>query len=263
MSKTSIPSLIQKKQQGEKFAVVTCYDASFAQLVENAGIEAILVGDSLGMVLQGHDSTLPVSVDNMVYHTASVARGCRAPLIISDLPFGSYHSQQQCLDNASTLMRAGAQLVKLEGGAWLTDSIELLSRAGIPACGHLGLTPQSVNVLGGYRVQGRNDDQAKHILDDALALEAAGAAMLVLECVPQILAAEITQALRIPVIGIGAGPQTDAQVLVLHDLLGITAKTARFVRNFADGSSSIEDALCRYRNAVLDGSFPAAEHCFD
>ena len=263
MSKTSIPSLIQKKQQGEKFAVVTCYDASFAQLVEKAGIEAILVGDSLGMVLQGHDSTLPVSVDDMAYHTASVARGCSAPLIISDLPFGSYHSQQQCLDNASILMRAGAQLVKLEGGAWLADSITLLSRAGIPVCGHLGLTPQSVNVLGGYRVQGRDDNQAKHILDDALALEAAGAAMLVLECVPKKLAADITRALHIPVIGIGAGPQTDAQVLVLHDLLGITPKTARFVRNFADGSSSIEDALSRYHGAVLDGSFPAPEHCFD
>ena len=263
MSKTSIPSLIQKKQQGEKFAVVTCYDASFAHLVEKAGIEAILVGDSLGMVLQGHDSTLPVTVDDMAYHTACVARGCNAPLIISDLPFASYHSPQQCLDNASTLMRAGAQLVKLEGGTWLADSIELLSTAGIPVCGHLGLTPQSVNVLGGYRVQGRDDDQAKHILDDALALEAAGAAMLVLECVPQKLAAEITHALRIPVIGIGAGAATDAQVLVLHDLLGITPKTARFVRNFAQGSSSIEDALSRYRSAVIDGSFPAAEHCFD
>ncbi len=263
MNKTSIPSLMQKKQRGEKFAVVTCYDASFARLVEKAEIEAILVGDSLGMVLQGHDSTLPVSVEDMAYHTAAVARGCTAPLIIADLPFGSYHSSQQCLDNATALMRAGAQMVKLEGGAWLADSIVQLSRAGIPACGHLGLTPQSVNVLGGYRVQGRETDQAQQIIDDAKVLESAGAAMLVLECVPRKLAAQISRTLSIPVIGIGAGAETDAQVLVLHDLLGITEKTAKFVRNFADGSSGAEDALCRYRAAVLDGSFPAAEHGFD
>ncbi len=263
MSKSSIPSLLQKKQRGEKFAVVTCYDASFARLVEKAGIEVILIGDSLGMVLQGQDSTLPVSVADMAYHTASVARGCSAPLIIADLPFGSYHNTLQCLENATALMRAGAHMVKLECGARLADSVTQLSRAGIPACGHLGLTPQSVNVLGGYRVQGRDTDQAQQIINDAKALEAAGAAMLVLECVPRQLATEISQTLSIPVIGIGAGAGTDAQVLVLHDLLGITEKTARFVRNFADGSSSIEDALCRYRAAVLDGSFPAAEHSFD
>ncbi|MEE2653266.1 MAG: 3-methyl-2-oxobutanoate hydroxymethyltransferase [Pseudomonadota bacterium] len=263
MSKISIPSLMQKKQRGEKFAVVTCYDASFARLVEKAEIEVILVGDSLGMVLQGHDSTIPVTVDDMAYHTACVARGCSAPLIIADLPFASYHSTQQCLDNATQLMRAGAQMIKLEGGDWLCDDIRLLSRAGIPVCGHLGLTPQSVNVLGGYRVQGRDDDQAQRIINDAKALEAAGAAMLVLECVPRQLAKQISQALAIPVIGIGAGADTDAQVLVLHDLLGITEKTARFVRNFAQDSSSIEHALQRYRSAVLDGSFPAAEHGFD
>lgn len=263
MSKVSIPSLMQKKQHGEKFAVVTCYDASFARLVEKAEIEVILVGDSLGMVLQGHDSTIPVSVADMAYHTASVARGCAKPLIIADLPFASYHEAAQCLDNATTLMRAGAQMVKLEGGDWLCDSIRQLSRAGIPVCGHLGLTPQSVNVLGGYRVQGRDDEQAQRIVADAQALQAAGAAMLVLECVPRQLARQISRELHIPVIGIGAGADTDAQVLVLHDLLGITEKTARFVRNFAQDSSSIEDALVRYRSAVLDGSFPAAEHGFD
>jgi 3-methyl-2-oxobutanoate hydroxymethyltransferase len=263
MSKVNILKLLTKKQQQEKFAVVTCYDASFAKLVEKAGIEAILVGDSLGMVLQGRDSTLPVTIDDMAYHTACVARGCDLPLIISDMPFGSYNSTKQCADNAATLMRAGAHMVKIEGGSWLAESVTLLNQAGIPVCGHLGLTPQSVNVLGGYRVQGRDDSQAKAILADAIALEAAGASMLVLECVPRKLATEISNTLKIPVIGIGAGNGTDAQVLVLHDLLGITEKTARFVRNFADGSSSIENALKRYNDAVADGSFPADEHSFD
>ena len=263
MSKVNILKLLTKKQQQEKFAVVTCYDASFARLVEKAGIDAILVGDSLGMVLQGRDSTLPVTIDDMAYHTRCVARGCQQPLIISDMPFGSYNSPQQCADNAATLMRAGAHMVKIEGGSWLAASVTLLNQAGIPVCGHLGLTPQSVNVLGGYRVQGRDDSQAKAILADAIALEAAGAAMLVLECVPRKLAAEITAKLKIPVIGIGAGNVTDAQVLVLHDLLGITEKTAKFVRNFAEGSHGVEDALKRYNDAVIDSSFPAEEHSFD
>lgn len=263
MSKVNILKLLTKKQQQEKFAVVTCYDASFAKVVEKAGIDAILVGDSLGMVLQGRDSTLPVTIEDMSYHTACVARGCDQPLIISDMPFGSYNTPQQCADNAATLMRAGAHMVKIEGGSWLADSITLLNQAGIPVCGHLGLTPQSVNVLGGYRVQGRDDSQAKAILADAVALEAAGAAMLVLECVPRKLATEISATLKIPVIGIGAGNGTDAQVLVLHDLLGITEKTARFVRNFAEGGNGVEDALKRYNSAVVDGSFPADEHSFD
>ncbi|WP_414728220.1 3-methyl-2-oxobutanoate hydroxymethyltransferase [Zhongshania aliphaticivorans] len=263
MSKVNILSLLAKKQSQQKFAVVTCYDASFAKLVENAGIDAILVGDSLGMVLQGHDSTLPVTIADMAYHTSCVSRGCNRPLIISDMPFGSYNTTAQCLDNATTLMRAGAQMVKLEGGDWLCESIRQLNHAGIPVCGHLGLTPQSVNVLGGYRIQGREDSQAQAILKDALALEAAGAALLVLECVPRKLAAEISHALKIPVIGIGAGNETDAQVLVLHDLLGVTEKTARFVRNFAEDSSSIADALGRYNDAVADASFPADEHSFD
>ena len=262
MSKVNILSLLAKKQSQQKFAVVTCYDASFAKLVENAGIDAILVGDSLGMVLQGHDSTLPVTIADMAYHTSCVSRGCNRPLIISDMPFGSYNTTAQCLDNATTLMRAGAQMVKLEGGDWLCESIRQLNHAGIPVCGHLGLTPQSVNVLGGYRIQGREDSQAQAILKDALALEAAGAALLVLECVPRKLAAEISHALKIPVIGIGAGNETDAQVLVLHDLLGVTEKTARFVRNFAEGSSSIADAPGRYNDAVADRSFPSDAHRF-
>jgi 3-methyl-2-oxobutanoate hydroxymethyltransferase len=263
MSKVSINSLQQKKQAGEKFAVITCYDAGYARLVEKAAIDVILIGDSLGMVVQGQDSTLPVTVEHMAYHTACVSRGCSAPLLISDMPFGSYNTTEQCLESASSLMRAGAHMVKLEGGQWLCDSIRRLNQAGIPVCGHLGLTPQSVNVLGGYRVQGRDESSAKHILDDALALQDAGASLLVLECVPRSLARDISRALTIPVIGIGAGPETDAQVLVMHDLLGVTEKTARFVRNFAEGSSSIEDALNRYRAAVEDGQFPGEEHCFN
>ncbi len=263
MGKVSIQSLLKKKQDDQKFAVVTCYDASYARLVEKAAIDVILVGDSLGNVIQGNDSTLPVTVADMAYHTACVKRGCSAPMIIADLPFGSYNTTDQCLDSATTLMRAGAHMVKLEGGNWLCDSIRQLNRAGIPVCGHLGLTPQSVNVFGGYRVQGRDEAAAQAIIEDALALEAAGAMMLVLECVPTSLAAHISQKLNIPVVGIGAGPNTDAQVLVMHDLLGVTEKTARFVRNFAEGSNGAEDALNRYRQAVEDGSFPAPEHCFN
>ena len=263
MPDITLTTLSKLKQTGEKITCLTAYDATFSKLVNEAGVEVILVGDSLGMVLQGHDSTLPVTVADMAYHTSCVSRGCNRPLIISDMPFGSYNTTAQCLDNATTLMRAGAQMVKLEGGDWLCESIRQLNHAGIPVCGHLGLTPQSVNVLGGYRIQGREDSQAQAILKDALALEAAGAALLVLECVPRKLAAEISHALKIPVIGIGAGNETDAQVLVLHDLLGVTEKTARFVRNFAEGSSSIADALGRYNDAVADASFPADEHSFD
>ncbi|MBD2860004.1 3-methyl-2-oxobutanoate hydroxymethyltransferase [Spongiibacter sp. KMU-158] len=263
MSKVSIQSLLKKKQDGQKFAVVTCYEASYARLVEKAAIDVILVGDSLGNVVQGNDSTLPVTVADMAYHTACVKRGCAQPMIMADLPFGSYNTTEQCLESATSLMRAGAHMVKIEGGAWLADSIRQLNRAGIPVCCHLGLTPQSVNVFGGYRVQGRDAAAAQAMIEDALALEAAGAMLLVLECVPTSLAKQITDKLHIPVIGIGAGPHTDAQVLVMHDLLGVTEKTARFVRNFAEGSASIEHALSRYREAVEDGSFPAEEHCFN
>lgn len=263
MSQVSIPSLLKKKQAQQAFAVITCYDAGFAKLVEKAGIDVILVGDSLGMVVQGHESTLPVSVDEMAYHTRCVARAASQPLIITDMPFGSYNTEQDCLRNATALMQAGAEMVKLEGGRWLCDSIVKLNRAGIPVCGHLGLTPQSVNLLGGYRVQGREEEQAQAMIGDALALQEAGASLLVLECVPKHLAQQITDKLSIPVIGIGAGNQTDAQVLVIHDLLGVTAKTAKFVRNFAAGATSIEDALVRYKMAVEDRSFPAEEHTFN
>jgi 3-methyl-2-oxobutanoate hydroxymethyltransferase len=263
MPNTTVTQLLAKKAAGEKFAVLTAYDATFARAVSEAGIEVILVGDSLGMVLQGHDSTLPVTLADMSYHVAAVSRGNRGALLIGDLPFGTYSTVPQTLDSAAALMRAGAHMVKLEGGQWLLESVRLLTERGIPVCGHLGLTPQSVNAFGGFKVQGRQPDQARQILDDARALEAAGASLLVLECVPRALSAQITRALTIPVIGIGAGADTDAQVLVLPDMLGLTPRAPKFVRNFLQGASSVQEALVNYRNAVLTGQFPAPEHCFD
>jgi 3-methyl-2-oxobutanoate hydroxymethyltransferase len=263
MPNISISQLRNKKLAGEKFAVLTAYDATFARLVGEAGIEAILVGDSLGMVLQGHTSTLPVTVADMAYHVAAVARGNAGALIIGDLPFGGYSTPEQTVESAVALMRAGSHVVKLEGGSWVAESVRLLTERGIPVCGHLGLTPQSVNVFGGFKVQGRQAEQAQRILDDALALEAAGLALLVLECVPQALGAQVAKALTIPVIGIGAGPHTDAQVLVLHDMLGLSARAPKFVRNFMLGANSVQAALESYRNAVLSGEFPTQDHSFD
>lgn len=263
MSTISITQLQAKKTAGEKFAVITAYDALFAKAAAEAGIEVILVGDSLGMAWQGQDSTLPVTVADMVYHITVVKRGQPSSLIIGDLPFGSYMTPPQAMDNAAQLMRAGAHVVKLEGGTWLLETIRLLTERGMPVCAHLGLTPQSVNLFGGYKIQGRQPEQAQRIIADAKAVEAAGAVMLVLECVPQQLAREITNALHIPVIGIGAGPGTDAQVLVLTDMLGLTPKPPRFVRNFMQGASSIQQALADYRTAVITGGFPSPEHCFD
>ena len=263
MPAISIPQLRAKKAAGEKFAVLTAYDATFARVAAEAGIEALLVGDSLGMVVQGRDSTLPVTLEEMAYHTAIVSRGNAGALLIGDLPFGSYATVTQTLDSAATLMRAGAHAVKLEGGSWLSESIHKLTERGIPVCAHLGLTPQSVNAFGGYKVQGRQPEQARRILDDARAVEQAGAGLLVLECVPQALAGEITTALKIPVIGIGAGADTDAQVLVLHDMLGLNPRPPKFVRNFMQGADSVRNAIIAYRNAILDGSFPGREHSFD
>lgn len=263
MAKVTISQLLTKKANGERFAVVTAYDATFARIAGAAGIEVILVGDSLGNVLQGHDSTLPVTIDQMSYHVGCVARAGSGCMIIGDLPFGTYSTPGQTLDNAAELMRAGAHMVKLEGGEWLLESVALLTERGIPVCGHLGLTPQSVNVFGGYKVQGRSEEQAQRILHDAQALAAAGATLLVLECVPRKLGAEISGALPIPVIGIGAGADTDAQVLVMHDLLGLASHAPKFVRNFMQGASSVQDAFANYRSAVISGEFPAAEHGYD
>lgn len=246
---------------GEKIAMLTCYDASFARLLDAAGVDVLLVGDSLGMVLQGHESTVPVSLADMVYHTGCVARGGRNAWVIADLPFGSYHaSPEQAMHSASQLMQAGANMVKLEGGGWTTETVRFLTERGIPVCGHLGLTPQTVHALGGYRVQGREEQAARNLKSQALELAQAGAAMLVLELVPSALAAEITQASSVPVIGIGAGAGCSGQVLVLHDMLGITlGPVPRFVRNFMDEAGAAGDvaaAIARYVRAVRDASFP-------
>jgi 3-methyl-2-oxobutanoate hydroxymethyltransferase len=251
------------RAEGRKIVMLTCYDASFAALLDRAGVDVLLVGDSLGNVLQGHTSTLPVSMDHMVYHTECVSRGCRRPFIVADMPFGSYHEgPAQAMRNAARLMAAGAQMVKIEGGAHVVETVRYLVERGVPVCAHIGLTPQSVHQLGGYRVQGRDDDGAARLRTEATALEQAGAAMMVMEMVPASLAAEITAALgTMATIGIGAGVDCDGQVLVLHDMLGVyPGRKARFVRNFMDGAANIEDAVVRYAAAVRDGSFPAEEN---
>jgi len=264
MKNITLHTLNQMKQDGQKFACLTAYDACFAQLVSEAGVEVILVGDSLGMVLQGNDSTLPVSLDDMAYHTACVSRGNQGALIMADLPFMSYATPEQAMHSSAALMQAGAHLVKLEGAAWLAESVSLLSERGIPVCAHLGLTPQSVNKLGGYKVQGRSDDGAATLLEDAKILEQAGAAMLLLECVPSHLAKALTASVNIPVIGIGAGADTDAQVLVLHDILNITpGRKPRFVKNFMAEADSIHDAVKTFVDEVHSGAFPQPEHGFE
>jgi 3-methyl-2-oxobutanoate hydroxymethyltransferase len=252
------------KQRGEKIAMLTCYDASFATLCETAGVEILLVGDSLGMVVQGMDSTLAVSMDETTYHTRCVARGSQSALVIADMPFGSYQeSPAQAFANAARLLAAGAQAVKLEGGRVMLDTIRFLVDRGVPVCGHVGLTPQAVHQLGGYRVQGRSEAAAKRVLDDARAVEEAGAAMVVLEAITAPLATEITRALSIATIGIGANVECSGQVLVLHDMLDIyPGRKARFVRNFMEGAPSVKAAIERYVAAVKDRSFPAKEHTF-
>ncbi|HHH38997.1 MAG TPA: 3-methyl-2-oxobutanoate hydroxymethyltransferase [Sedimenticola sp.] len=264
MSSVTVASLMQMKQRGEKIAVLTSYDAGFTARLEEAGVEVILVGDSLGMVIQGRESTLPVEVDEMVYHTRCVARARRAALLVSDMPFMSYSSPEQALATAGRLMKeGGAQMVKLEGGRHQLETVRRLTGNGVPVCAHLGLLPQSVHRLGGYRVQGRDAESARAMGEDARALEQAGAQMLVLECVPVELARAITGAVSIPVIGIGAGPACDGQVLVLYDMLGITpGPLPRFNRNFLQQGRSITAALAAFVAAVKDGSFPATEHCY-
>jgi 3-methyl-2-oxobutanoate hydroxymethyltransferase len=253
--------LAAMRAAGEKIAMLTCYDASFARLLDDAGVDVLLIGDSLGMTLQGRDSTLPVTLDDMAYHVQCVARGNRHAWIVGDLPFGSYHTgTEQALLSAAKLMQAGAHMVKLEGGGWTVPVVRQLVERGIPVCAHLGLTPQSVHALGGYRIQGRDDDGAARLLREARELAEAGASMLVVELIPSTLGQQLTESLPIPVIGIGAGPGCSGQVLVLHDMLGVTrGKLPRFVRNFmapADGIESIEAAVRAYVAAVKDGSFP-------
>ena len=264
MPDVTLTTLQEMKRNGDKITMLTAYDATFARAACQAGVEVLLVGDSLGMVVQGNDSTLPVSVEEMAYHTACVKRGNQGALIATDLPFMSYATLEQTLANCARVMQAGAHMVKLEGGANLVPAVQRLAENGVPVCAHLGLTPQSVNLFGGYKVQGRGDAQARRLREDALALEQAGAAMLLLECVPSDLASEIARTARVPVIGIGAGAGTDGQVLVLHDMLGLslTGRTPKFVKNFMAGQGSIQDAFAAYVKAVNDGSFPAAEHGF-
>ncbi|MWV16496.1 3-methyl-2-oxobutanoate hydroxymethyltransferase [Pseudomonas sp. L-22-4S-12] len=264
MPEITVSTLLGLKQKGEKIAMLTAYDATFAQAACQAGVEVLLVGDSLGMVLQGHDSTLPVSLADMAYHTAAVKRGNQGALILSDLPFMAYATLEQTFASCAALMQAGAHMVKLEGAAWLTEPVRQLAERGVPVCAHLGLTPQAVNVFGGYKVQGRGDAAARQLRADAMALEQAGVAMILLECVPSALAAEISQSVKVPVIGIGAGPATDGQVLVLHDMLGLalTGRTPKFVKNFMAGQPTIQAALGAYVRAVKDVSFPAEEHGF-
>ncbi|MDA8329111.1 MAG: 3-methyl-2-oxobutanoate hydroxymethyltransferase [Betaproteobacteria bacterium] len=257
-------SLQQCARNGEKLAMLTCYDASFAARMEAAGIDAILVGDTLGMVVQGQTSTLPVSLDEMAYHTSAVARGARHTFLIADLPFGSYQgSPAQALQSAARLLAAGAHCVKLEGGAVMAETVAFLVARGIPVCGHLGLLPQSVHALGGYKVQAKNQDAAQQLHEDAQLLTQCGAGMLVLEAIPAPLAKEVTEHLPIPTIGIGAGAGCSGQVLVLYDMLGITlGKVPRFAHNFLRESADIEHALGAYIQAVKQGHFPTEAHSF-
>jgi len=263
MSKIRLSTLKQHKADGKKFVALTSYDASFAQISDEAGIEILLVGDSLGNVIQGHDSTVPVTIDQMMYHVTAVARGNQNAMIMADMPYMTYTSETAALENATQLMQAGAHIVKLEGGAWLSPIIKRLTECGIPVCGHIGLLPQSVDKLGGYKVQGTDQSGADTIKRDALALQDAGADLMVMECIPSVLATEITNDLNIPTIGIGAGAGTDAQVMVLHDILGLkTRPTPKFVKNFLAETDSIEAAINAYASAAKNGQFPATEHSY-
>ena len=256
--------LADMRARGEPIAMLTCYDAGFARLLDSCGVDSVLVGDSLGMVIQGHNSTLPVTVQDVEYHVRAVARGTQRAWLIADMPFGSYQgSVQSAFDNAVRLMQAGAQMIKIEGGAWLAPAVEFLVARGVPVCAHLGLTPQSVHALGGYRIQGRTDAAADRLLADATALQAAGASMLVLELIPAPLAERVTAQLKIPTIGIGAGVGCSGQVLVLHDMLDILpGKKPRFVRNFMSGAPDIAAAVRAYVKAVKDRSFPGPEQIY-
>lgn len=264
MSKLTTAKLVKMKQEGQKISALTAYDASFAGVFSKQGVHVLLVGDSLGMVLQGHDSTLPVTVEEIAYHTRSVKAGNEGALLVADMPFMSYATPEQTYANAAKLMQAGANMVKMEGGEWLRESLQGLTDRGIPVCAHLGLTPQSVNIFGGYKVQGRQAKEADRMVAEAKALENAGAQMLVLECIPSSLAKRITNALSIPVIGIGAGKDCDGQILVMHDMLGIsTGYIPKFSKNYIIQTGDIHKAVASYVSEVAEGSFPGPEHCFE
>jgi 3-methyl-2-oxobutanoate hydroxymethyltransferase len=261
----TLSNLHKMMRDGQKISMLTCYDASFAALLDAAGVETLLIGDSLGNVLQGQESTLPVSLRDIVYHTACVARGAKNAFIIGDMPFGTFQvSPQDAFRNAAEIMAAGAQMVKIEGGRPMLETIAFLTERGIPVCGHLGLTPQSVHQLGGYKVQGKTDNDAQRLLDDARILEQAGAGMIVLEAIPAALASQVTAAANVPTIGIGAGVDCHGQVLVLHDMLDVyPGKKAKFVKNFMKAAAgSIQDAVALYVEEVRSGRFPGREHSF-
>lgn len=259
----TIPSLNAMRASGAKIAMLTCYDASFATLMDRNGVDVLLIGDSLGMVCNGHTSTLPVTVAEVAYHTAAVARGNKSAMVLADMPFGSYGTPEAAFNNAVQLMQAGAHMVKLEGGAWLADTIRFLTDRAVPVCAHLGLTPQSVHQLGGYKVQGKSIESAAQLKADSKVLQDAGAALILFEAIPAALGKELTELLSVPTIGIGAGPDCSGQVLVMHDILGVfPGRKARFVKNFMEGQTSIDAAVSAFVGAVKDGSFPALEHCF-
>jgi 3-methyl-2-oxobutanoate hydroxymethyltransferase len=264
IKKITTLGLKQLKESGEKIASLTAYDAAFANVLDRAGIDFILVGDSLGMVVQGRETTIPVTMDEMIYHTQMVARGANRAMIMADLPFMSYSSAHDCLANAARLMKeGGAEIVKLEWGALEIPMVSRLTECGIPVCAHLGLTPQAIHKFGAYRVQGREDATAKKMINDALALEAAGADILLLECVPMDLAAEITRNAKVPVIGIGAGAEVDGQILVLYDILDIwPGKRTRFSKNYMEQVGSIQGAVETYVKEVKAVEFPSPEYAF-
>ena len=264
MKKVTISALQKKKQNSQKITALTAYDASFAKMFDEQGIDVMLIGDSLGMVLNGQDDTLQVTISDIAYHTRAVRRGTERAFVIADMPFMSYASAQQSYQNAAQLMAAGASMVKVEGGRWLCDTVTGLVQRGVPVCGHLGLTPQSVHVFGGFKVQGRESEKAQQLIDEAKALEAAGIQLLVLECVPSSLAKSVSEALAIPVIGIGAGRYTDGQILVMHDMFGISANyMPKFSKNYLQDGGTMRDAVTRYIDEVNAGEFPSDAHSFE
>jgi 3-methyl-2-oxobutanoate hydroxymethyltransferase len=258
----TLDHLAAMKRDGEKIAMLTCYDATFARTMDQAGVDIILVGDSLGMVVQGSTTTVGVTVEEVAYHVECVARGLGRAFLLADLPFGSYHDEVTAMDSAISLMQAGGAMVKLEGAGPMVAVVDYLTSRGVPVCGHLGLTPQSVHQLGGFKVQARDDEAAAQLLDEALALQDAGARLLVIECVPAALGNAVSERLQIPVIGIGAGPGCDGQVLVMHDMLGLGARAPKFVRNVMSGGATVQDAFAAYVQAVRTGQFPASEHVY-
>jgi 3-methyl-2-oxobutanoate hydroxymethyltransferase len=261
--KITVNTLKQMKSSGEKIACLTSYDVSFARLQDAAGVDLLLVGDSLGMVLHGEETTLNVTMTDMIYHTRLVSSACQRAIVVADMPVNSYTSATQGLENATRLVNeADADIVKLEGGEEVCETVYLITKEGIPVCGHLGLMPQSINMIGGYRVQAKTEKAVNKLKRDALALQEAGAVSLVLECIPATVAADVTQSLDIPVIGIGAGPDCDAQVLVVYDMLGLTNKQLKFSKNFLVGKDSIADAMKAYVTEVKNNTFPSSEHSF-